>query len=224
VARSGTGHRWWCVAAGGALVVTAGACAAAPVSVEDFESSTGLAAPVQPVVAPATTGGRIPESFGPAAGGGSESPSDAPPIGFGDGATVTATALAGLGSERSLVRVVLYDGYGIVVAVAPNGDVDRVVIRGGGGEPPSPQPSATVRDAERERFAAADLDWGLVPALVERTPGDLGIDGGRVSHVIVEKNVPFSPDLVIRVYVSTERRSGRIDYYADGRPMRAFPG
>lgn len=223
--RSGTGRRWWRIAAG-ALLVTTGACAPAPVSVEDFQAATGVAAPVQPVVSP-TKGARILESFGgpaPNRAPGAGPAADVAAIGFGDGATVAATALTALGAERSLIQVVLYDGYGIVVARAPSGDVDRVVVRGGGAEAPSALPNDRVRDPEGARFSSTDLDWGLVAGLVERTPGDLGIDGGRVSHVIVERNIPFSPVLVIRVYVSTERRSGRIDYFADGRPMRAFPG
>lgn len=206
------------IAAGAVLALALGAACAGPVSIEEFEADSGVAAPVQPVIAPTTTI-RIPEQIREPAEG-------APPeaIGFGDGALVSSLSLAALEGERSLAKVALYEGYGIVVGIAPNGDLDRVVVRDGRADEPSPLPTAMVSDPDGARFAPTDLDWGIVPGLVERTPADLGIDGGRVSHVIVEKNIPFSPDLVIRVYVSTERRSGRIDYFADGRPMRAFPG
>ena len=203
-----------------------GACSDAPSSIEEFEAATGSAAPVQPATSAATPA-RIPEVVGgqaPIAPAEGSTPEADRVIGFGDGALVADTALAALGGERSLAQVALYDGYGIVVSLAANGDVDRVVVRGGRAEEPSPVPSAIVRDPAGARFGAGDVDWAVIPSLVERTPGELGIDGGTVSHVIVEKNIPFTPDLVIRVYVSTERRSGRIDYFADGRPMRAFPG
>lgn len=208
-------------AIGVALALALGGACAGPVSIEEFEAATGVAAPVQPVVAPTTTI-HIPEQFRELVG-------EAAPVtdmstGFGDGARVATTGLAVLGSERALVEVVLYDGYGIVVGVAPNGDVDRVVVRGGGAEQPSPLPTAMVNDPEGARFAATDLDWGIVPGLVDRTPVDLDMADAKVSHVIVEKNLPFSPELVIRVYVSGPRASGRIDYFADGRLMRAFPG
>lgn len=235
------GDRWRglrsaCRAAAGMVAALAlGAACTAPVSIEEFEADSGVAAPVQPVVAP-TTSIRIPEQFrdlvegaapgagGPSTAAGGETAASGPVTGFGDGALVASTALAAFEGERSLSQVALYDGYGIVVAIAPNGDVDRVVVRRGRADRPAALPTAMVSDPDGERFAPSDLDWGIVPGLVERTPADLGIEGGQVSHVIVEKNLPFSPDLVIRVYVSTERRSGRIDYFADGRVRRAFPG
>lgn len=208
-----------------ALAALTGACADAPISVAEFERTSGVAAPAQP----ARSSTRQPElrSEPPPS---SQSPEpdpagvpEATSIGFGDGAAVASQALESLGGERSLIEVTLYDGYGIVTAHEPaSGNVDRVVVRGKGAEAPTPMPSAAARDPEAARFASADVNWQIVPTLVERTPTDLGIREGTVSHVIVEKNIPFSPDLVIRVYVTHPRGGGRIDYYAAGHPMRSF--
>lgn len=134
-----------------------------------------------------------------------------------------STALTSLEGERALIEVTLYDGYGIVTAHDPaTGNLDRVVVRGNGAEAPRAVPSGGVREPEAARFAPSDVNWQIIPTLVERTPTDLGIPEGAVSHVIVEKNIPFAPDLVIRVYVTHPRGGGRIDYHAAGHPMRSF--
>jgi hypothetical protein len=211
--------------------VSAAACGGAVVTTEEFERTTGVAAPVQPdpgvereleARTPPPTFPRMPEmGVGAARPAETATSPAAAPIGFGDGAVVVATAFASAGGER-LVEVVLYDGYGIVTThEAATGDVDRVVVRGAGGAA-EPARGVATGDAAASTFAAGDVDWALVPGLVERTPRDLGVDGGTVSHVIVEKNLPFTPDLVVRVYVVGARGGGRIDYFADGRPMRSF--
>lgn len=207
------------------LAALTGACADAPMSLAEFERTSGVAAPTQPVRGST----RQPEfrSEPPPLSQSSEpDPARAPEatsVGFGEGAAVASKALERLGGERALIEITLYDGYGIVTAHEPaTGNVDRVVVRGKGAEAPTPMPSAAARDPEAARFASTDVNWQIVPALVERTPTDLGIREGTVSHVIVEKNIPFSPDLVIRVYVTHPRGGGRIDYYAAGHPMRSF--
>lgn len=218
-----------------AAAVVAGGCGAGSVqTIDEFERTSGVAAPVQPDpeavrrIEEATTPPTFPRISEVVGGGTGSTPRDAPvpeeaPIGFGDGAEVVGTALAGVGDGALLVEAVLYDGYGIVTSYrADSGDFDRVVVRRGRSEVPSALPDTTVTDAGSSAFGPTDVDWSIIPGLVERTPGDLGVEGGRVSHVIVEKNLPFTPDLVIRVYVSSERSGGRIDYFADGRPMRSF--
>lgn len=221
--------RWLGFAVATATALGTFGCASEPMTMTEFERAKGLPAPQQPEPRSA----QPPESSDHGDFG---APDDAgvarrrvpetrrdTKIGFGDGAAVVSTALTSLGGERSLIEVTLYDGYGIVTAHEPaTGDVDRVVVRGMGAEAPTPMPSAVARDPEAARFASTDVNWQIVPALVERTPTDLGIPEGTVSHVIVEKNIPFSPDLVIRVYVTHPRGGGRIDYYAAGHPMRSF--
>lgn len=230
-------HRWRRSWPALVLLVASGATSAGcgeVVALDEFERAAGVAAPVQPPPTTAPETLRLPEVLrgagpglvpgAPAPGPAPASAPDATPLGFGDGVLVIEAGLADLEGERSLVQVVLYEGYGIVTSLSSSSEVDRVVVRSSGNEQPTAMPNAMVQDPVGSRFAMTDIDWSIIPGLVERTPTDLGIEGGKVSHVIVEKNLPFSPDLVIRVYVSTDRRSGRIDYFADGRVLRAFPG
>jgi hypothetical protein len=228
-----------------ALALTAGACAT-PISIAEFEATRGVAAPVQPDPAALRSENgdadlddldldlddfddlddvfdrddSDDEDESPAPVGGGRSDAS---VGFGDGAAVVATALARLGGERALVGVTLYDGYASVTGrQTSSGDVHRVTVRGGRAEAPVAVGGTPVGNPQAAGFAPSDLDWGLIPGLVARTPADLGIGDGVVSHVTVERNLPFTPELVIRVYVTHPRRGGRIDYFADGRPMRAF--
>ena len=213
-------------------------CGTGVLSQEEFAQKTGVAAPVQPdpnVVAQQQNGRmRIEEleGFGRSSiptmpGAPGATPATAAPttpaLGFGDGRVAIDRAFAALpAAERALVEVVLYDGYAIVTLYEhATGNLDRVVVRGGTGQA-NAVPDTMVTDPANSVFRATDVDWAILPGLVERTPSALGVDGGTVSHVMVEKNLPFSPDLVIRVYVTAPRGGGRIDYFADGRQMRAF--
>jgi hypothetical protein len=198
--------------AGGGL----GACGGT-VSPAEFTARTGVSAPPQPDPDATTPTERESETRHERI----ESPSPgAGPIGFGSGRTVVDAALAALDGERSLVEVVLYDGYAIVTARSPaTGLVDRVVVRPDHVDvtPPTPAPPTPAPQGDAT-IAATEVDWDLVGELVARTPTELGVDG-PVSHVIVERDVTFADGaLVVRAYV----RRGRIDWRADGSLLRKF--
>lgn len=206
------------------LLFAAGACGAEPLSVDEFEASYGTPAPLQPD-APVWADRepeRLPERLPEGGAGTPASTTPAHTIGFGDGATVVSEALGAI-ADGVLTEVVLYDGYGIVSALdRVSGHLQRVVVRPTGVQPPERLPISSRDDPNAIAFEPTAVDWSIVPGLVAKTPVDLGIADGKVSHVIVEHNVPFSPDLVIRVYVTAPGGGGRIDYDANGRPKRSF--
>lgn len=221
-----------------------GACGTPPLTLAEFEARSGVAAPVQPdpeAVESAVGGELSPEARamaerlqgiaggatgtgGSPAGTGGGTPSPEISVSWATGAQVAQLGLdVNGGGERRLIEVVLYDGYGIVGTVdPPTGNLDRAVVRNTGIEPNGSLPDTFLGDPVDESFTVADVAWDVIPSLVAQTPGALGVDGGIVSHVLVESNKPFTNDLVIRVYVTGPRGGGRIDHFADGRPMRAF--
>ncbi len=217
----GTVRGWLLVVACAVASATSAGCGATPLSGAEFEQRNGVAPPDQLAgVAGGDDGsGRVTERRTV----GATAPA-APSVGFGDGAAVVAAARVRLPGERSLDSVVLYDGYASVTTVAANGDVDNVFVRGPSADDPTPRPSAFADPDPASRFHESEVDWGVIPSLVERTPAELGMATAKVSHVIVEKNLPFTPDLVVRVYVSDVRHSGRIDFRTDGSVLRMFPG
>lgn len=147
-------------------------------------------------------------------------------ISWGSGQAAIGLAAQAKGtSEPVLRRVTLYDGYAIVALVEPGSNtVDLYEVRAGRPVRQMRSPVPAANDPSFATWSERDVAWQEVPGLAARTPGELGIDG-VTSHVIIEPNRPFSPDLVIRVYVTGKGgRSGRIDYYGDGRVMRRFEG
>jgi hypothetical protein len=67
-----------------------------------------------------------------------------------------------------------------------------------------------------------DVSFDKIPALAKTTLRDLGYESAKVSHVIIERNLPFSKATVIRVYASGPRDSGRIDYDATGEVLKVY--
>ena len=134
---------------------------------------------------------------------------------------VAAAGSAAGTSEPLLHQVVLYPGYAIASLVdPPTGRVDRVVVRSLTQVSVDPGVATGPDDPRATAFPPSAVSWEVIPGLVASTPGALGV-ASPVSHVIVEHNDPFSPDIVIRVYVA---EGGRIDHLADGRVLRTFPG
>ena len=58
-----------------------------------------------------------------------------------------------------------------------------------------------------------------MPRLCAESLTRLAIDGGKVSHIIIEKEHGGAA-VILRVYVSTERRSGYVEYDTKGKMKR----
>lgn len=92
------------------------------------------------------------------------------------------------------------------------GEPSPVVLTGGG-------------DLDSTLFTFGEIGWDAIwtaldssVSLVEQEVGPLENSDG-ITHLIVSRNLPFSPDVVIRVYVDGGDRSlgGYVRYLADGR-------
>lgn len=217
-----------------AAAMLLGACSdAGTVTIAEFESQAEVAFPHATADAPTSRTDFVEwdegsEDIGPpgadtsSASGEAAGPAVAR-MGWGDGLAAVTVADSLRPGEAAVHEVALYDGYAIVTLVdPPSGEVDRITLYAGRRPSVDPVRTHAGYDPAASTFARGEVAWDRIPELVERTPAQLGIAGGKVSHVLVARNLPFSPDTVIRVYVSSERRSGRIDYFADGRVMREF--
>jgi LSD1 subclass zinc finger protein len=131
-----------------------------------------------------------------------------------------------LGKPVRARRLVIHPSFAELVAQDPQKpqNLDSYTYRG-----------ATVGDKEAYRLTTEkgkleqvlfDLHEvsGLtrLSELMDQTLTTLGYEDGKVSHVIVERNVPFSKGVVIRVYARSDRDSGRIDFNGDGTVQRVF--
>jgi hypothetical protein len=67
------------------------------------------------------------------------------------------------------------------------------------------------KELQRSAFSSADVDWAKLPGVVKDALKR--IPGAQLSHVHIDRPLPFSQDVQVRVF--TERR-GWVDYDARG--------
>jgi hypothetical protein len=82
----------------------------------------------------------------------------------------------------------------------------------------APEPVRLVGggDLETNLFSSNEVAWDAIPAVVVAAVEQAGIPEGTVTHVIVTRDLPWKPDIVLRVYVSSDRESGYVEFDAQG--------
>jgi hypothetical protein len=118
----------------------------------------------------------------------------------------------------------LYPEYVIAEVVNPQkpDEVDRFTLRAGTFDTPQPVAISSREKLDETTFRGAEFQWEVLAQIAARAPSELAIEGGAVSHVIVDKTGPTGP-LLLRAYVHTERRSGMLETDVEGKTMRAVP-
>lgn len=148
---------------------------------------------------------------------------------FGQGGAQQAVGAfkTALGASSIMAqRLVLYPSYATLAARDPKNPThyDTYSLHSGVVGAPSPISNSSIgKDIEKH---LVDLDkvtaLSKLPALIKQTLDTLKYEDAKVSHVIVEHGQPFVKGIVVRVYVSGPRDSGRIDFNADGSVNRVF--
>jgi hypothetical protein len=161
---------------------------------------------------------------GPSAG--VEAAGAAPAAGdyFAD-APAVQTAIADRFTSRAELReLVLYPGQAIFELrdAVERDNVDRYILRPTGLSEPDPErlSSRDKKELDAAVFPLSDVDFKLVPELVADAQKKLDYDNGKVTHVIIDKFFPFRKALGFRVYVSSERDSGYVNYDARGKLIK----
>jgi hypothetical protein len=128
------------------------------------------------------------------------------------------------GSVRAL-EFLIYPEYVIVEAqdIEKPKHVDRYTYRNGALGDPDPVNVQRYRGKlDSHLFDLDDLALELVPMLVETTMRRLEYEDAKVTHIVIQRNLPFSKDVVIRVYAHGPRESGRVEFTADGKFKRVY--
>jgi hypothetical protein len=98
-------------------------------------------------------------------------------------------------------------------------NVDEYQWRGTVG-PPAPVTLTGDGDLESNLFSDTEVNWAAIPALVEAALAQIPIEGATVSHISVQRNLPFTADIQIRVFVDGTRGSGYLDADAQGNVLQ----
>ena len=157
----------------------------------------------------------------------------APPVDLFTGTTATArdvaNALMARAGDGRPLQLNLYRDYAFLTT-ARAADVeltDRWTWRASatGGDPqisgPEPLPD-DIAPNEPRLFDLGAVALEQIPTLATQTVAELAYPEAAVTHVIVQSNLPFDSDIVIRVYAGNDTSSGRVDHHADGRVKRVF--
>lgn len=190
------------------------------------EPSEQSVAPDEDDEEPATDTVATPETAAPAA---TDVPATAPPLSvpgpvdlFADGqarAMVAEVAEARGADPLRVLKAAIYPTYSFVQVQDPSRaeNVDEYAWRDGRLQgDPAPVRLVGDGDLEANLFSSDEVRWNTIPRLVAGAVEATGVEDGEVSHVIVQRDLPFSDAVVIRVYVTGPRQSGFLEADANG--------
>lgn len=128
--------------------------------------------------------------------------------------------------DAELKELVLYPGYAIFELRDPvkRNNVDRHVLRPSGFEAPSPVRLVGDDESELDQqvFRIREVDFNVVPRLVDDARTQMAVEEAKVTHIIIDKFFPFRKKLGFRVYVSSDRAGGYVDYDAKGNKIKVI--
>jgi hypothetical protein len=143
---------------------------------------------------------------------------------FANPTSIPGTLQAAIGTPLRAKQLVIYSEYVIIEAQDPQKpqNVDRYTLRNG-----SVGDKDAVRLVGREKdnlaqhlFELSVTNFALVPALINDARTRLGFSDAKVSHVMLDRHLPFSKDVLWRVYISSDRDSGFVEYDTAGKMKR----
>lgn len=145
-------------------------------------------------------------------------------------ATEAADVIAEVGLARGanplrILEATIYPTYAFVQVQDPAipANVDQYEWRGGVG---APAPVTLVGDGDLEAnlFSDNEVNWAAIPALVDAALAGIPIEGAEVTHVAIRRNLPFSDQVQIRVFVNGTRSSGYLDADSQGTVINVSQG
>jgi hypothetical protein len=130
----------------------------------------------------------------------------------GDLPAVYAELLQAAGSPSQVLEIAVYDSYAFLAYRDPAnpGNVDRRMWRDGevGAAEANPIDDRVNPDTEPQLFGPTEIDPAIVARLIADAPTHYEIPTA-VSHVLIDRFLPFDERVLIRVYATpTDGRSG----------------
>lgn len=141
-------------------------------------------------------------------------------------AVIAQIATARGAAPLRILSANLYGEYVIVQVQDPNipANVDQYMWRNGTVGAPEPVTLMGDGDLEANLFSDSEVNWAAIPGLVATALAQIPIEGATVTHINVERNLPFSADVQIRVFVDGTRGSGFLDADAQGNVLEVNQG
>ena len=141
-----------------------------------------------------------------------------------------ADVIAEIGVARGaaplrILQAIIYPGYAFAQVQDPSipVNIDEYQWRDTLGSP-APVSLTGDGDLEANLFSDTEVNWAAIPALVEAALAQIPIEGAEVTHVFVQRNLPFTDTIQIRVFVTGTRSSGYLDADAQGNVLAVNQG
>lgn len=128
-----------------------------------------------------------------------------------------------LGRPVMVKQLVLYPSYAIAEAQDPKNKqhLDRYVYRHGAlGAPEPVRLSGVERDVNKLVFSLDQIAFDQLAGVIHSALTELPIEEGKVTHVILTRDVFTKGVPAVRVYVNGPRDSGYVEYAANGKRGR----
>ena len=101
------------------------------------------------------------------------------------------------------------------------GLVVQIEWRGGAARDEVPVELGGKGTLAQNLFPLSAVDLMAIPALLTAAVARVDADNGKVSHVLIRKNLPHDDSIGIRVYVESPLRSSHVDADARGKLLEA---
>ncbi|HTJ84045.1 MAG TPA: hypothetical protein VL400_20135 [Polyangiaceae bacterium] len=133
---------------------------------------------------------------------------------FADATPIPAKLKATLGSSLRVYELTIYPTYSFAKIQDPKVPlhVDQYEVRDGKVGEPTPVKfvgkEPTAAELHDVTFDLDEPDWTQVPRMLDDAPKRIKVEGGAVTHVIVNRFLPFEKEVRFRVYVNGPRSGG----------------
>jgi len=140
---------------------------------------------------------------------------------FTDASPLKNLFLQGIGKPFNLIQLAIYPDYAILDAqdTGNRENFDRYSYLGGVLKDPEPLQTFTVTC--KKGFDLKSVDFSVVPRLAEDAKKRLGIEGGKISHIILSRGV-FCKSPMWSIYVMSRRKTGYVTYDLDGKHKKTY--
>ena len=138
---------------------------------------------------------------------------------WGDGMPAALAKFeAKLGGPVKALELSVYDEYAILEAQDPKNaeNVDEYWYRNGEVSGPEPVKLSGGGKLEDNLFSLADVNFSSMPEVSKAALARTNIEGGELTSMSIKRNLPFSPNIVWRVFVNGTRKDASLELDAAG--------
>jgi hypothetical protein len=147
---------------------------------------------------------------------------------FANASSLPGLYKAKVGGPARALELLIYPKYGYAQIQDPRKpeNVDRYDVRDGVVTGVTPVkvvgPYRGPDTLATSTFSIDDVDFSAVPKMVADARAQLNIEDGKVTHIILQRPLPFASDVRFRVYLSGPRKNGSVEYDARGNLKKVW--